>query len=148
MKLTLNLRQSVAVSFAAGVVGALAVVLFSLVLNLSGVGPALGVDAPSKFSPPDIYRPLFWGGLWGIPFGFLLRKLWDRLTLAGFLYFLAPVAALYLIFSPMRGTGLFGLDKGPGFTLYLALVNTPYGIVTAMTVRWLAGGKSGWSHKG
>jgi hypothetical protein len=58
--------------------------------------------------------------------------------LIGWLYFLAPVLALFLIFLPMRGLGLFGLNKGPLFTFYFVIVNAPYGIVTAILATWLS----------
>src|SRR4051794_33584984 len=65
----LTLSQRLAVGFAAGVLGAAAVVLFSYVLFGAGVSEALGVTAPASLKSPDIYRPLFWGGLWGVLFG-------------------------------------------------------------------------------
>jgi hypothetical protein len=132
--------QRVAICFAAGVIGALAVVLFSHVLFASGLSERLGVKEPISFKSPDIYRPLFWGGLWGIPFGLLIDAAWTHLYLFGFLYFLAPVLALFLIFLPMSGAGYFGLGKGgPMFTVYLLLVNLPFGIVTALAARVIIG---------
>ena len=58
--------------------------------------------------------------------------------LIGFLYFLAPVLALYLFFLPKGGLGFFGLNKGLPFTFYLLLVNAPFGIVTALLARWFS----------
>ena len=135
-----TLLQRVAICFSAGVIGGLAVVLFSVVLYESGLSAAFGVKAPASFSPPDIYRPLFWGGLWGIPLGFIIKAVWKRLYLVGLLYFLAPVLALYLYFLPMHGAGYFGLQQGgPMFAVYLLLVNVPYGIVTALVAREIIG---------
>ena len=132
--------QRVAICFAAGVVGALAVVLFSHVLFQLGLSARLGVKAPVSLKSPDIYRPLFWGGLWGIPFGLFIATAWNHLYLYGVLYFLAPVLALFLIFLPMSGAGFFGLRQGgPMFTLYLLLVNLPFGIVTALAARAIIG---------
>jgi hypothetical protein len=120
------------------VVGAAAVLIFSLVLYYIGISPRLGVIETPKLAPPGIYQPLFWGGLWGIP---LVLITWERQSqyyLIGWLYFLAPVLALYLIFAPMRGIGMFGLSKGLPYTFYLLLVNSPYGIVTALVAKWLS----------
>jgi hypothetical protein len=137
---SLTLIQRVAICFAAGVVGALAVVLFSHVLFGLGLSGALGVKAPVPLKSPDIYRPLFWGGLWGIPFGLLIKPAWVRLYLFGLLYFLLPVLALFVIFLPLSGAGLFGLKAGgPMFTLYLVLVNLPFGIVTAWAAKAIIG---------
>ena len=132
MEKCLTLIQRVAICFAAGVIGALAVLLFSRVLFALGLSEALGVKAPIAFKSPDIYRPLFWGGLWGILFGLFIDTFWKHKYLFGLLYFLAPVLALYIIFLPMSGAGYFGLEQGPMFALYLLLVNLPYGIVTAL----------------
>ena len=138
----MTLGQRVAICFAAGVVGALAVVLFSHVLFQLGLSARLGVKAPVSLKSPDIYRPLFWGGLWGIPFGLFIATAWNHLYLYGGLYFLAPVLALFLIFLPMSGAGFFGLRQGgPMFTLYLLLVNLPFGIITALAARAIVGMK-------
>jgi len=138
----LTMIQRVAICFAAGVIGGLAVVLFSHLLFELGLGAALGVKAPVSLKSPDIYRPLFWAGLWGIPFGVFIKTVWRRLYLIGLLYFLAPVLALFIIFLPLSGAGYFGLQQGgPRFAVYLLLVNLPYGIVTALAARAIIGEK-------
>ena len=91
---------------------------------------------PVSLKSPDIYRPLFWGGLWGILFGLFIKTAWKRLYLFGFLYVLAPLIALFMFFLPMSGAGYFGLRQGgPTFPVYLLLVNLPFGIVTALAAR-------------
>ena len=138
----LALTQRVAICFAAGVIGGLAVVLFSHVLFGLGLSASFGVKAPISLKSPDIYRPLFWAGLWGIPFGLFIKIAWKRLYLFGLLYFLAPVLALFIIFLPMSGAGYFGLRQGgPMFTFYLLLVNLPYGIITALAAIAIIGKK-------
>src|SRR5712664_2887769 len=134
-----TMMQRVAIFFAAGVVGALAVVVFSHVLFQLGLSATLGVKAPVSLKSPDIYKPLFWGGLWGALFGLFIKTAWNRLYLVGFLYVLAPLLALFLFFLPMAGAGFFGLNKGPMFTVYLLLVNLPFGIVTALATRAIIG---------
>ena len=131
--------QRAAICFAAGVIGAAAVVVFSHVLFGLGVSGALGVMAPVSLKSPDIYRPLFWGGLWGMLFGLFVKTAWNRLYLVGFLYVLAPLLALFLFFLPRSGAGYFGLHNGPAFTAYLVLVNSPFGIVTALAARAIIG---------
>jgi hypothetical protein len=137
----LTLIQRVAICFAAGVIGGLAVVLSSHLLFALGLSATLRVNEPVSLKSPDIYRPLFWAGLWGIPFGLLIKAIWRRLYLFGILYFLAPVLALFTIFLPMSGAGYFGLQRGPRFTAYLLLVNLPYGIITALAARAIIGKK-------
>jgi len=136
----LTVSQRATICFAAGVIGAVAVVLSSYILFGLGISGALGVKGPAALKSPDIYKPLFWGGLWGALFGLFVKGAWTRLYLFGFLYVLAPLAALYLFFLPMGGAGYFGLKAGgPMFTLYLLLVNLPFGIVTALTARAIIG---------
>ena len=147
MEKGLTLIQRVAICFAAGVIGGLAVVLFGRILFELGLSATFGVKAPISLKPPDIYRPLFWGGLWGIPFGLFIKTAWKRLYLVGFLYVLAPLTALFLFFLPVSGAGFFGLQRGPMFTLYLVLVNLPFGIITALTARAVIGEKAPLSGK-
>jgi len=135
----LTVSQRAAIGFAAGVIGAAAVVVCSYLLFGVGVSGMLGVKAPLPLKSPDIYKPLFWGGLWGILFGLLIKAAWNRLYLVGFVYVLAPLTALFLFFLPMAGAGLFGLHMGPNFTVYLLLVNLPFGIVTALAARAIIG---------
>ena len=140
MENALTLIQRVAICFTAGVIGGLAVVFFSHVLFESGLSALFGVNAPVSLKSPDIYRPLFWAGLWGIPFGLFIGTAWNWLYLFGLLYFLVPVLALFLVFLPMSGAGYFGLKQGgPMFAVYLLLVNLPYGIVTALVARAIIG---------
>ncbi len=142
MEESLTLIQRVAICFAAGVVGGVAVVLFSHILYWVGLSAAFGVKAPVSLKSPYMYRPLFWAGLWGIPFGLLIKIAWRRLYLFGLLYFLAPVLALFLFFLPKSGAGYFGLQRGgPMLAVYLLLVNLPYGIITALAARAIIGKK-------
>ena len=136
MKSALTVSQRAAICFAAGVIGAAAVVLFSQILFGLGLSATLGVKAAVSLKSPDIYKPLFWGGLWGVLFGLFIKTAWNRLYLLGFLYVLAPLLALFLFFLPKSGAGFFGLRQGgPMFTLYLLLVNLPFGIITALAAR-------------
>jgi hypothetical protein len=134
-----TVAQRIAICFAAGVVGALAVVVFSHILFGLGLSEKLGVKAPVSLKSPDIYKPLFWGGLWGVLFGLFISTAWNRLYIVGFLYVLAPLLALFLFFLPKAGAGYFGLKMGPMFTLYLVLVNLPFGIVTALVAKAIIG---------
>jgi hypothetical protein len=133
----LTLIQRVAICFAAGAIGGVAVVLFSHLLFALGVSATLGVNAPVSLQSPDVYRPLFWGGLWGIPFGLIIKPLWRWLYLFGLLYFLAPVLALFTIFLPAGALQQGGLS----FAAYLLLVNLPFGIVTALVARAIIGNR-------
>jgi hypothetical protein len=54
--------QRMAICIAAGILGALAVVLLSRLVFALGLGQKLGVKEPIPLNSPDIYRPLFWAG--------------------------------------------------------------------------------------
>ena len=131
--------EVVGIGFTAGFVGAAAVLLVARLVFDVGIDPALGVTSPRSLAPPNVYRPLVWGGLWGIPLAFILRRLKSHHKVVGFMYFLAPVAALFLIFMPIGGMGLFGLKGGPGIMVHALIVNLPYGIVTTLTIAALSG---------
>jgi hypothetical protein len=133
----LTVMQELAICFAAGVIGGLAVVLFSHLLFALGISETLGVNAPVSLESPVIYKPLFWGGLWGIPFGLLIKPLWRWLYLFGLLYFLAPVLALFTIFLPAGALA----HGGVSLAVYLLLVNVPFGITTALVARAIIGNK-------
>ncbi|MGH2361868.1 MAG: hypothetical protein ACRDGM_15180 [bacterium] len=141
MEGSLALIQRVAICFAAGVIGGLAVLLADRVMFELGLSAAFGVKAPIiSLKSPDIYKPLFWAGLWGIPFGLLIKTVWSSLYLFGLLYFLAPILATFLIFLPLAGAGYFGLlHGGPKFPIYLLLMNVPYGIITALAAKAIIG---------
>jgi hypothetical protein len=111
--------------FTAGFIGAAVVLLTATFVFYSGIGPALGIKSPISLVPPAVYRPLVWGGFWGIPLGFILKSLKGHQMAVGFLYFLAPVAALLLVFLPLGGMGLFGLKGGPGIMVHAFIVNAP-----------------------
>jgi hypothetical protein len=135
-----TLSQRLAIGFTAGVVAALVLLLFTHVLSWFGPAPKGPVRFPASFEAPGIYRPLFWGGLWGIPFGLLIKAAWNRRYLFGFLYFLVPMAALFLFFLPKAGLGYFGLKAAePIFALYVTLVNVPFGITIALVARAIIG---------
>src|SRR5207247_8658808 len=101
-----------AICIAAGLIGALAVVIFSHILFAAGLSEKLGVKAAVSLKSPDIYKPLFWGGLWGILFGLFIKTAWKRLYLVGFLYVLAPLLALFLFFLPIVVSGCLVLHRG------------------------------------
>ena len=134
-----GIGEIVALGFTAGFIGAAAVLLTARLVFYVGIGPALGITSPLSLAPPGVYRPLVWGGFWGIPLAFVLRSLEGHHMTVGFLYFLAPVAALYLIFMPLRGSGFFGLKGGLGITVHAFIINAPYGIVTTLAIAALSG---------
>src|SRR5207244_11296060 len=69
-------------------------------------------------------------------------------TCAVHAFFLSVTPGVILIFRscPTRRSsdlGFFGLSRGPMFTVYLLVVNLPFGIVTALVARAIIGKQSG-----
>jgi hypothetical protein len=79
--------EPIALGFTAGFIGAAAVSLTVTLVFYSGIGPALGVKSPLLLAPLLVYRPLVWGGLWGLPLAFILRSLTGHYATEGLLYF-------------------------------------------------------------
>jgi hypothetical protein len=77
--------EVVALGFTAGFIGAAAVLLTATLMFYTGISPALGVASPLSLAPPGVYRPLVWGGFWGIPLGFILRWLKGHHKAVGFI---------------------------------------------------------------
>lgn len=131
--------EVVALGFTGGFIGAVAVLLTARLVLFLGIGHALGLTSPKSFASPYVYRSFVWGGFWGIPLGFVLRSIKGHQKTVGFLYFLAPVAAVLLISLPMAGMGLLGLHGGPGIMVDAIIVHSPYGIVTTLAIAALCG---------
>src|SRR5439155_22404393 len=64
-----TLSQRMAICFAAGVIGALAVVIFSHILFAAGLSAELGVKAPISLKSPDISEERRVGGVWSFRLG-------------------------------------------------------------------------------
>jgi len=93
-------EPGVAICFASGVVGAVAVVVFSYVLFGLGISSALGVR-PRSLKSPDIYRPLL-GRAVGIRSGSSSGPPGSRYTCSAFYTSSRPLLALFLISCPGR----------------------------------------------
>jgi len=115
------------------------VVLFSHVLLRLGVSATLGGDDRRFLEVSGHIQAALLGRTMGHPVRAVRKAAWNRLYLVGFLYVLAPLLALFLFFLPISGAGYFGLHHGPAFTIYLLLVNLPFGIVTALAARAIIG---------
>ena len=140
-KSALTVSQRVAICFAAGEIGPWRW-SFSVSAVSVGVSAALGVKAPVSLKSPDIDKPLFWGGLWGIPFGLLIKRRLEAAVPLRSAVLPRSGAGAVLIFLPSNGAGYFGLQQGgPMLAVYLLLVNLPFGIIAALAARAIIGPK-------
>ena len=100
--------KELSLTFAAGVLGALANSLTVWLFGALGLNQLLGVALDPKLSPAWLYPRLVWGGLWG--WLFLLPSL--RLTYAtrGLILSLGPsLVQLFLVFPYQLQKGVGGL---------------------------------------
>jgi hypothetical protein len=92
--------QRLAICFVAGVIGGLAVVLFSHLLLALGLSATLGVSEAISLKAPKICRPLFWAGLLAIPFGLFIKtyevRFRDFVLASGIGMLPGPVLYVYL----------------------------------------------------
>jgi hypothetical protein len=114
----------------AGAIGGLAVTLAFWALGKLGVPHVIGVRGPEPaLEAPIIYRNMVWGGLWGLLFLLPMSPvpLWRK----ALLFTLAPVLVALVVFVPLRGGSLFGLDRGYLTPLWVYVVNLAWGFTTA-----------------
>jgi hypothetical protein len=134
----LTMAQRGACYMTAAAVGGLAVSLAFWVLGNLGVPHLLGVSGPAPvLELPAIYRNMVWGGLWGLLF--LAPVSPDSLWRKAVLLTLAPVLVALVVFIPMRGGSLFGLDRGYVTPIWVYVVNLAWGFTTAYLGRELIG---------
>jgi hypothetical protein len=136
MRLTMAQRAACYVTAAA--VCGLAVTLAFWVLGKLGVPLLLGVGGPEPIlDAPTVYRNMVWGGLWGLLFLLPVSpgSLWRKAMVLP----LAPVLVALVVFIPLHGGGLFGLDRGYVTPLWVYLVNLSWGFTTAYLGRALLG---------
>lgn len=131
----MSLLQRAALYFAAAAVGGLAVVLTVWAFGQIGVADLFGVKIKPELAKGLIYKQMVWGGIWGLIFllPIKIKPLWLR----GLVMTLFPVVAAVALLLPMRGAGFLGLELGKWAPVYIYLVNTPWGLVTAYLGREL-----------
>jgi hypothetical protein len=123
--------------------GAIAVLVFHqgliTVLHLMGLANAPFQTAPTEpFGVPRIWSAAFWGGLWGIAFGFAAR--WfprgALYWLAAFVFgALAPTLVGWFVVAPIRGQAL-GYGFVPSRMGIGLLIHGVWGLGTALILRW------------
>jgi hypothetical protein len=130
LRIPLTIAQHSACYMTAGAVGGLLVTLAFWALGKLGVPYLLGVSSPPPaLELPTIYRNVVWGGLWALLF--LLPVSPGSLWRKAMVLTLVPVLFALLVFLPMRGGSLFGLDRGYLTPIWVYVVNLAWGFTTA-----------------
>ena len=123
--------------------GAIAVLVFHqgviTILHFLGLANQPFSFAPTKpFGVPAIWSHAFWGGLWGLAFGFA-----ERWFPKGALYWLAaflfgavfPPLVVWFIVAPIKG-GALGLGWVPSRMAIMVLIHGVWSLGTALILRW------------
>ena len=134
----MTLLQRAALYFTAAALGGFAVVITAWGLGQIGVADLLDVKVKPPLTKDFLYRQIVWGGIWGLIFlvPVALKPLW----LKGLVLTLAPVIVALAVLFPAAGRGFLGLDLGMLTSVYIYLVNIPWGLVTAYLGNALEGG--------
>lgn len=135
-----SLRHSVVSVFVAG---ALSVLVFhqgtATILNILGLGNPPFPLTPAKLLPvPQIWAWVFWGGVWGIVYGFAEKYFPD-----GVLYWLAAFLfgaifcdlVLWFVIFPMRGLPV-AAGWVPARMATMLLMHGMWGLGTGVFLRW------------
>jgi len=130
-----NLSKTISMVFAAGCLGALVNSLAVWILGDLGINAAFGVKIAPVLTPQWLYPRIVWGGIWG--FLFLLPLMRSRILSRGIIFGLGPtLVQLFVVFPLKAGRGYMGLDLGTLTPLLVFIVNTIWGIATAIWLRW------------
>ncbi len=119
--------QRLSIAFAAGALGALANSLLVWTCGKLGVTAAAGVKIAPALTPAWLYPRIVWGGLWGLVLLVPLFK--RRAVVRGVVLSLLPTAATLLIFFPLKGKGVLGLELGALTPIFPVAFNAVWGVV-------------------
>jgi hypothetical protein len=124
--------HDLALCFAAGAAGGAAKGLLVWGCKYFAVSAALAGYLASALHPPGLYARIVWGGLYGLLF--LLPVARGSVWLSGFLW--GGVASLLqLVILPLLTHG--GLHLMPVLVLSTLVLNSLWGCVTALLLRWI-----------
>ena len=109
--------------FSAGALGAVATVIFLVIIGALSIIPA------PEVTKPWLYSMLVWGGLWGFLFLIPWKASW---WLRGLVFSLGPTAGVWFVIYPfVANMGVLGLGGGIVAPFVPLVANGIWGIVTA-----------------
>jgi hypothetical protein len=129
--------RNLTVGFGSGVVGAFGLFGAGWVTAQIGLRGLFGLSAGNPLAfPGDYYRPMIWGGVWGLLLALpLFTRLW---WFRGIVLGLLATAAIPLYFNT-------ALQQNPALiriVIYAAILNVIWGLVAAGWYRLVARGDS------
>ncbi len=114
-------------AFAAGALAGLITTILLWIVGQVGIFILVGVPFAPPLTAVWIYTRVVWGGLWGLLFLLPLLPAW-RWRMRGLLYGVVPSAAALLLFNPLKdGLGLFGLEMGLMWPVFVIAFNLLWG---------------------
>ncbi len=93
-----------------------------------GINALMGMPAPG-WNPAMIYRPVVWGGIWGLIF--VIPFLGNKIVWRGIILSIAPTLAAWFVFIPARTPGFHGTLS---MLSLIIILNAIWGIATGF---WL-----------
>lgn len=126
------MRRKLPIVFASGAFGGFVEALTYYIFSLTGIVTLFGMPAVSGWKPEMVYRPVVWGGLWGIVF--FIPLLDEIYILKGVILSLLPTLAAWFIFIPAR----MPVNMRPGLRGLLLIIvqNAIWGIVTVLLIKY------------
>lgn len=114
-------------AFAAGALAGLITTILLWIVGQVGIFILLGVPFAPPLTTSMIYTRVVWGGMWGLLFLLPVLPAW-RWRMRGLLYGIVPSAAALLLFNPLKdGLGLFGLEMGLMWPVFVIAFNVLWG---------------------
>jgi hypothetical protein len=126
------MRGKLPVVFSSGAFGGFVESLLYYIFSLAGIAALFGMPAAKVWKPEMVYRPVVWGGLWGITF--LIPFLDELYVLKGIALSLLPTLAAWFIFIPERAPA--NMRPGLRGLALIVILNALWGIATVLTIKY------------
>ena len=120
------------VVFSGGALGGFIEILTYYTFSLAGITAKFGMPGVTVWKPEMVYRPVVWGGLWGITF--LIPFLDDLYILKGIVFSLLPTLAAWFIFIPSKTPA--NMRPGLKGLLLILILNAIWGIATVLMIKY------------
>ena len=126
------MRRKLPIVFSSGAFGGFIEALSFYVFSLAGIVTMFGMPAAPGWKPEMIYRPVVWGGLWGIVF--FIPFLDELYILKGVVLSLLPTLAAWYIFIPRRMPA--NTHLGLKNLLLIIILNSIWGVATILLIKY------------
>jgi hypothetical protein len=126
------MHRKLPIVFSSGAFGGFVEALAFYIFSLAGIVTMFGMPAAPGWKPEMIYRPVVWGGLWGI--AFIIPFLDELYILKGIVLSLLPTLAAWFIFIPRRMPA--NTHLGIKSLLLITVLNAIWGVATVLLTKY------------